>query len=184
LKKKLGVLISGQGSNLTAIHQNCLKNIINAEISCVISNKKDASGLEWAKQQNLPHYHLINEEEIVNTLQKHDIDLVILAGYMKLISGTLLNAYPHKVLNIHPSLLPSFKGLHAQKKAFEYGVKISGCTVHIVTTEMDSGPILMQKAVEVKESDTVESLSKRILKEEHILYSQAINTYINKGIPQ
>ncbi|OGC04101.1 phosphoribosylglycinamide formyltransferase [candidate division WOR-1 bacterium RIFOXYA12_FULL_43_27] len=175
--KQIGVLISGRGSNLQAIIDAGLP------VAVVISNDPSAFGLERAKKHNIPAV-IINhkdykdkntyELEIVKVLQKHKVDLVCLAGYMRIVGEVLLQNYPNKILNIHPALLPSFPGLHSQKQALAHGVKISGCTVHFVDEGCDTGPIIMQAAVPVVENDTEETLSARILEQEHIIYPQAI----------
>ena len=182
-KLKLGILISGRGSNLTAVIKNCIKNTINAEVCVVISNKKEAKGLQSASNSNIPAIHIspkdyksnnAYETDVINTLEAHNVNLVVLAGYMKLVGDPLLKRYANRMINIHPSLLPAFKGLDAQQQALDYGVKITGCTVHYVTKEMDAGPIILQTAVPVKDDDTIDTLSERILIEEHQLLSQAI----------
>jgi phosphoribosylglycinamide formyltransferase-1 len=187
---KIGVLISGRGSNLQAIHEAIQSGTLQATIAVVVSNKKEAPALTWATAQGLPCvFHdpkpfsgTTNSREsydraIVEILWNHGVDLVILAGYMRIVTTTLINAYEWKIMNIHPSLLPAFPGLSAQQQALEWGVKVSGCTVHFVTEGVDEGPIILQAALPVSEDETVESLSARILKEEHRIYSQAIQLY-------
>ena len=182
---RIAVFISGRGSNFMALHENIKKGIIkDAEISVVFSNKEDAKGLDYAKKENIeviviPSKDYNNRQEydkkIVEALKPYNIDLICLAGYMRIVTHELIKAYENKIINIHPALLPSFKGLHAQKQALEYGVKYSGCTVHFVDDGMDSGAIILQKIVEVYDDDTEETLSERILKQEHIAYSEAVS---------
>lgn len=181
----IAVFISGRGSNFIALHENIKKGVIkNAEISVVFSNKEDALGLDYAKKENIeviviPSKDYNNRQEydkkIVEALKPYNIDLICLAGYMRIVTDELISTYENKIINIHPALLPSFKGLHAQKQALEYGVKYSGCTVHFVDGGMDSGAIILQKVVEVYDDDTEETLSERILKQEHIAYSEAVS---------
>lgn len=190
-KGKVAVLLSGRGSNFEAIYQNSLKDGANFEVVAVISNKKKARGLETARQYGLPAYHVSPrkfadktgyEKEIVTLLKRHDTELVCLAGYMRLVGPTLLNSYPGKIVNIHPALLPAFPGLDAQKQALNYGVKVSGCTVHFVDAGVDTGPIILQQAVPLEEGDDEESLSKRILEQEHRLYSRGISLYFENRL--
>jgi phosphoribosylglycinamide formyltransferase-1 len=179
---RLGVLLSGRGSNFRSIHQAILDGKLAAEIACVVSNVPQAAGLEYARAQGLAAYALNSQgiprqefdRQVLALLQNHQVDLVILAGYMRLLSPAFIAAYRGRILNIHPSLLPSFKGLDAQRQAFDYGVKYTGCTVHYVDEGLDSGPILAQRVVPVLPGDTVETLSARILAEEHQLYPEAI----------
>ncbi len=179
----LGVLISGRGSNLQAILNNIKNGSLSASVSVVISNRKDAIGLKHAEEHGVACVFVDRksfnsksdyEKVVVSTLKKHSVQLVVLAGYMLLVGPVLLGEYENRVVNIHPSLLPSFPGLDAQKQALEYGVKFSGCTVHFVDEGMDTGPIILQAAVPVLDDDTEESLSSRVLKEEHKLYPAAI----------
>lgn len=182
---RIAVFVSGRGSNFMALHENIKKGIIrDAEISVVFSNKEDAKGLDYAKKENIeviviPSKDYNNRQEydkkIVEALKPYNIDLICLAGYMRIVTHKLIKAYENKIINIHPALLPSFKGLHAQKQALEYGVKYSGCTVHFVDDGMDSGAIILQKIVEVYDDDTEDTLSERILKQEHIAYSEAVS---------
>ncbi len=185
---KLGVFISGRGSNMNAILQNIQQKKLDAVVSVVICNRKNAKGLEVATSNDIPAFTILPETysshndyelAIIKIIKEYDIDLIILAGYMKLIKSPLLSAYHNRILNIHPSLLPSFKGLNAQKQALDYGVKVSGCTVHYVVEEMDAGPIVMQSAVPVLEDDTEDTLSSRILLEEHRIYSESIQQVID-----
>jgi phosphoribosylglycinamide formyltransferase 1 len=187
--KNLGILLSGRGSNFEAIAKNVVAGKIpDARIAVVISNKTDAGGLETARRLGLsalaiPSKGKAREEhdrEAVAALKEHKVDLVCLAGYMRLLSPWFVQQFPQKILNIHPSLLPSFPGLEAQEQAFAYGVKVSGCTVHFVDEELDHGAIILQKNVPVLDSDDEHSLSARILEQEHIAYSEAINIVLNK----
>ena len=179
---KLGILLSGRGSNFEAIARNVQAGKIPAEIAIVISNKADALGLARAKEMGLQTRFIPSkgkdrvafDREVAAVLREYQVDLVCLAGFMRILSPYFIQAFPRRILNIHPALLPSFAGEDAQKQALDYGVKISGCTVHIVDEDKDTGPIVCQAAVPVEDSDTVETLSARILKEEHRLYSEAI----------
>jgi len=182
--KNLGILLSGRGSNFEAIARNVAAGRIpDARIAVVISNKTEAAGLEIARRLGLtalviPSKGKQREEhdrEVVAALQQHKIDLVCLAGYMRLLSPWFVQQFPRRILNIHPSLLPAFPGLEAQEQAFAYGVKISGCTVHFVDEELDHGAIIVQKAIPVLDTDDEHSLAARILEQEHIAYSEAIN---------
>jgi phosphoribosylglycinamide formyltransferase-1 len=180
---KLGILISGRGSNMSAIAEAVENGTIpKAEIAVVISDKPSALGLRTAQEKGIetlavPRNGRTREEhdaEIIAELKKRGVELVCLAGYMRLLSKDFIRAFPHQIINIHPSLLPSFKGLDAQKQAFDYGVKFTGCTVHFVDEELDHGAIIAQKVVEVKDDDTAQTLSARILEQEHQLYVEAI----------
>lgn len=182
--KNLGILLSGRGSNFEAIANNVAAGTIpNARIAVVISNKPDAGGLEVAKRMGLeaqviPSKGKAREEhdrEVVAALQRHKVDLVCLAGYMRLLSPWFVQQFPRQILNIHPSLLPAFPGLEAQEQAFAYGVKITGCTVHFVDEELDHGAIIVQKAVPVLDTADEHTLAARILEQEHVAYSEAIN---------
>ena len=180
--KRIGILLSGRGSNFEAIADSVAAGRLDAEIAAVISNRPAARGLEIARERGLPALCIpskdVPREEydrlIVAELKSRQVDLVCLAGFMRLLSAEFCQAFPMRILNIHPSLLPAFPGLDAQKQALEYGVKISGCTVHFVDPQLDAGPIVLQAAVPVLEDDTPDSLSARILAEEHRIYSQAI----------
>jgi phosphoribosylglycinamide formyltransferase 1 len=180
--KRLGILLSGRGSNFEAIADNVAAGKIDAEIAVVISNRPEARGLEAARQRGLPAVCIpskgldrnIYDGMLAEELKKRAVDLICLAGYMRLLSAGFIREFPGRVLNIHPSLLPSFPGLDAQHQALEHGVKVTGCTVHFVDEYLDAGPILVQAAVPVLDDDTVETLSARILKEEHRIYSEAI----------
>jgi len=183
---KLGVLISGNGSNLQSIIDNIEKGSLKAVIKIVISNNPDAYGITRAKKHGIAFTVLKNSDfeskedydaELIRTLKNHGVELVILAGFMRIISPTVLKAFPGKIMNIHPALLPSFPGLHGQKQAVDYGVKFSGCTVHFVDEGMDTGPIIIQCAVPVLDDDTEDTLAARILKEEHKIYPRAIQLF-------
>jgi phosphoribosylglycinamide formyltransferase 1 len=182
--KKLGILLSGRGSNFEAIANNVASGKIpNAHIAVVISNKPDAGGLEIAKRMGLEALVIASkgkqredhDREVVAALQGHKVDLVCLAGYMRLLSPWFVQQFPRRILNIHPSLLPSFPGLEAQEQAFAYGVKVTGCTVHFVDEELDHGAIIVQKAIPVLDTDDEHTLAARILEQEHVAYSDAIN---------
>ncbi len=173
----IGVLISGRGSNLQSIIDACEKGLVPGKVAIVISNKADAYGLERARNHNIPTAVLSDESEMLNILKKHKVDLVCLAGYMKIVGKTLLEQFSGKMLNIHPSLLPLFPGLHGQRQALEHGAKVSGATVHFVDEGCDTGPVIIQASVPVKENDTEESLSARILEQEHKIYPQAIKLF-------
>lgn len=183
---KLGVLISGTGSNLQSIIDHIEKGSLKAIIKIVIANNPDAYGITRAKKHGIPVVVLKNGDfknkeefdlELIRILKNNCVDLVILAGFMRIITPTLLKAFPHKIMNIHPALLPSFPGVHGQRQAVDYGVKLSGCTVHFVDEGVDTGPIIMQKAVQVFDDDTEETLAARILKEEHKIYPRAIQFF-------
>lgn len=187
--KKLGILLSGRGSNFEAIARNVAAGKIpDARIAVVISNKSEAGGLETARRLGLnavaiPSKGKSREEHdraVVAALQEHRVDLVCLAGYMRLLSPWFVQQFSRKILNIHPSLLPSFPGLEAQEQAFAYGVKVSGCTVHFVDEELDHGPIIVQKTVPVLDADDEHTLAARILEQEHIAYSEAINLVLKE----
>ncbi|HEY6249441.1 MAG TPA: phosphoribosylglycinamide formyltransferase [Candidatus Angelobacter sp.] len=179
---KLGILLSGRGSNFEAIADSIQAGRLNAEIVIVISNRADAPGLESARRRGLnarliPSKGRIREEhdaEVIAALREAHVGLVCLAGYMRLLSSEFIRAFPDRILNVHPSLLPAFPGMDAQKQALEYGVKVSGCTVHFVDEHLDHGAIILQKIVPVVESDDVHSLSARILEQEHIAYTEAL----------
>ena len=181
--KHLGILLSGRGSNFEAIAKNVAAGRIpDARIAVVISNRTDARGIETARSLGLTALVIPSQgkdraehdREVVAALHKHQVDLVCLAGYMRLLSPWFVQQFPRRILNIHPSLLPAFPGLEAQEQAFVYGVKVSGCTVHFVDEELDHGPIIVQKAVSVLDSDDEHTLAARILEQEHIAYSEAI----------
>jgi len=171
---KIVILISGQGSNMEAIIKNCQAGKVDGKVELVISNKEDAPGLKAAQDLGIKTAFKKTEDEIIAEADKVRPDLICLAGYMKIVSPKFIRAYRNKIINIHPALLPAFPGLQVQKKALEHGVKFSGCTVHFVDEGCDTGPIIRQAVVPVLEGDTEESLSERILKEEHRIYSEAI----------
>ncbi len=184
--KKLGVLLSGRGSNFQAIARAVAAATLDAEIAVVISNRPDAPGLEIARSLGLKAVGLTSkgidretfDRQLVALLNEHEVDLVCLAGYMRLLSGYFVRSFPMRVLNIHPSLLPAFPGLDAQHQALLYGVKFSGCTVHFVDENLDSGSIVQQAVVPVLDGDTADTLSARILAEEHRIYPEAIGRVI------
>lgn len=179
---RIGILLSGRGSNFEAIARNVLEGKLDCEIGFVFSNKPSAPGLARARELGLPCGSIDSagrertafDTQVADLLQQHQVDLICLAGYMRLLSGNFVTAFAGRILNIHPSLLPAFPGLDAQYQALAHGVKMTGCTVHFVDENLDSGPILLQSAVPILDSDTVETLSARILVEEHRIYSEAI----------
>jgi len=180
---RLAILLSGRGSNFRAIDDAIVRGVLDAEIVCVISNRPDAAGIELARERR-HHAHVIDhreyasranhEEEVLRILATARPDYIVLAGYMRLLSADFVARYPNRILNIHPSLLPAFPGVGAQSQAVAYGAKISGCTVHFVDENLDAGPIIAQRCVEVREDDTGETLAARILVEEHIAYVDAL----------
>lgn len=180
--KKLGILLSGRGSNFEAIADSIKAGKLHAEIAIVISNRADAPGLESAKRRGLnaqliPSKGRVREEhdaDVIMALKHAQVDLICLAGYMRLLSPEFIRAFPNRIINIHPSLLPAFPGMDAQKQALEYGVKVTGCTVHFVDEHLDHGAIILQKTVPVLDGDDVHTLSARILEQEHTAYSEAI----------
>jgi len=180
---RLGILLSGRGSNFLAIARNIREGRLSCvEIAVVIANVAEAPGLSSAKDLGLPTALYVSkgrpraehDADLIACLQDHQVDLVCLAGYMRLLSPGFIAAFPNRILNIHPSLLPAFPGLDAQQQAFQYGVKVAGCTVHFVDEHLDHGAIVLQRAIPVVESDDAHSLSERILVEEHLAYSEAI----------
>jgi len=180
---RLGVLLSGRGSNFLAIAESIRAGRLpGVEIAVVISNVADARGLAHAREMGLRTKVLVSkgrkreehDADVAACLREHEVDLVCLAGYMRLLSPQFVAAFPHRILNIHPSLLPAFPGLDAQEQAFNYGVEVTGCTVHFVDEELDHGAIVVQRAVRVLASDDAHSLAERILKEEHLAYTEAI----------
>ena len=190
MNRRLGVLISGRGSNLKAIIDAIDDGRLDAQVAVVISNKKDARGLERAKRAGIETVALNHNDypsrqafdlAVVNELRTYDVGLVCLAGFMRVLSPVFVGAFPNAILNIHPSLLPSFVGLDAQQQAWDYGVKVSGVTVHIVTPELDDGPIVRQAVVSVQDGDTSDTLAARILAEEHRIYPEAIKTVLEGG---
>ena len=188
MKRRIGVLLSGRGSNFEALADSVASGRIpNAEIALVLSNREAAVGIEKAKARSLatkiiPSKGLEREtydRMVVAALSEAKVDLICLAGYMRLISPYFVAACPQKILNIHPSLLPSFPGLEAQKQALDYGVKFAGCTVHFVDENLDAGPIILQSVVPIEDADTEETLSARILREEHRIYSEAVKLILD-----
>jgi len=186
--KSLGILLSGRGSNFVAIADSIdAGHIPDARIAVVISNKADAPGIATARQRGLNaavipskgRPRAEHDREVVAALKQHGVDLVCLAGYMRLLSPWFVQQFPQQILNIHPSLLPAFPGLEAQEQAFAYGVKVSGCTVHFVDEELDHGAIIVQKTVPVLDSDDEHTLAERILEHEHIAYTEAINIVLS-----
>ncbi len=190
MKKRIAILLSGRGSNFEAIARNVASGAIGAEIAVVISNRPGAPGLEVAEQLGLPAVMIpsrgLQREEydglLVEELQRRQVDLVCLAGFMRFLSPVFVRAFPARILNIHPSLLPAFPGLEAPRQALEHGVKITGCTVHFVDEDLDHGPIILQTAVPVEDGDTLETLSTRILAEEHRIYTAAINLVLSGSV--
>jgi len=185
---KLGILISGRGSNMIAIVDAVESGEIpDSHVAVVISDKPDAAGLEKAREHGVETVVVErrgrsrdeHDAEIVVELKRRDVELVCLAGYMRLLSAAFVRSFPNRIINIHPSLLPSFPGLDAQKQALEHGVKITGCTVHYVDEYLDNGKIILQRAVEVKSGDTVETLSARILEQEHSAYVEAVSGIVS-----
>lgn len=185
---RLGVLVSGRGSNLQAIIDKSKSGEIDAEVAVVISDNPDAYALARAKEAGFEAIYLDPENErpvlkgnaednYIRVLKKHEVDLVCLAGFMRIVKEKIISEFKWKMINIHPSLLPSFKGLHAQKQALDYGVRFAGATVHFVTGDVDGGPVILQAVVPVYQDDTEEILSDRILKEEHRIYSEAIDLF-------
>lgn len=183
---KIGVLASGSGSNLQSIIDNSERGVLPIDIACVISNNVGAFALERARKHGIPALHIDHriftgreayDAALVETLHEYGVELVVLAGFMRIITPVLLDAFPAAVMNIHPALLPAFPGLHAQRQAIDYGVKVSGCTVHFVDAGTDTGPIIIQAAVPVMEGDTEETLSARIVTEEHRIYPEAVRLF-------
>ena len=188
MKKRIGVLLSGRGSNFVALADSIdAARIPNAEIALVLSNREGAPGIDRARERGLPTRVISSkglereayDRQVVAALQESRVDLICLAGYMRLLSPYFVAAFPNRILNIHPSLLPSFPGLESQRQALEYGVKFAGCTVHFVDENLDAGPIVLQSVVEVKDDDTDATLSERILKEEHRIYSEAVKIILD-----
>jgi phosphoribosylglycinamide formyltransferase 1 len=185
--KRLGVLLSGRGSNFEAIAESIAAGTLDAQIAVVISNRTSARGLEVARDRGItvvaiPSQGMDRETYdalLIEELRKHDVDLICLAGFMRLLSARFVAAFPGRILNIHPSLLPAFPGLDAQYQALQHGVKITGCTVHLVDELLDAGPIVLQAAVPVLDDDSIETLSDRILTEEHRIYSEAIGIILS-----
>ena len=185
----LGILISGTGSNMKSIVAACDAGEVPAEVAIVISNRADAPGIAWASEHGLEtavlsHKDFADREAhdlaIVERLREAGVEWVCLAGYMRLLSAVFVDAYPNRILNIHPALLPSFPGLHGQRQAWEHGVKVSGCTVHLVDLELDHGPIVVQRAVPVFDDDDSDRLAARILEQEHIAYPEALRALLTR----
>ena len=190
MNRRLGVLISGRGSNLQAIIDAIAGRRLDAEIAVVISNRAGAAGLARAREAGIetlciPHAGFASRDDfdraVAAGLHARGVSLVCLAGFMRLVGGPLLEAFPDRILNVHPSLLPAFPGVDAQRQALEHGVKVTGATVHLVTRELDGGPIVLQRAVPVRDDDTVESLSARIHAGEHPIYTDAIGLVLAGG---
>jgi phosphoribosylglycinamide formyltransferase-1 len=188
---RIAVLVSGRGSNLQAIIDSIENGYLHAQISIVISDISDAYALERAKTHGINAVHIdprgfdskgSYEAEVLKVLNSHNVQLVLLAGYMKILGKPLLTAYKNRILNIHPALLPAFPGIHAQEQAFKHGVKVAGCTVHFVDEELDGGPIILQKCVEVKEDDTEQTLAERILEQEHKIYPKAVKLFVENKL--
>jgi phosphoribosylglycinamide formyltransferase-1 len=187
----IAVLVSGRGSNLQAIIDSITSGYLKARISVVVSDVGDAYALLRAKKHGIDAVFVnpenfaskeLYETEILKVLKTHNAELVLLAGYMRILGKTLLLSYRNRILNIHPALLPAFTGLHAQKQAFDHGVKVAGCTVHFVDETLDGGPIILQKCVEVKEDDTSEMLADRILEQEHKIYPEAVKLFVENRL--
>ena len=186
--RRLAILLSGRGSNFVAIQEAIRRGDLNAEIVCVMSNVSDAPGLSRAREFGFPALFLSSQgmerteydRLLLDSFRRYDPAIVCLAGFMRILTPVFLRGYPGRVLNIHPSLLPSFPGLHAQRQALQHGVTVSGCTVHLVDEGVDTGPILLQRAVEVVDGDTEESLSARILQQEHRIYWRAIALVLDR----
>ncbi|MFH0903929.1 MAG: phosphoribosylglycinamide formyltransferase [Methanobacteriota archaeon] len=187
----IAVLVSGRGSNLQAMIDSIENGYLKARISVVISDIENAYALLRAKKHGIEAVFVepekysskeLYEKQVLAVLKKHNAELILLAGYMKILGKTLLLAYKDRILNIHPALLPAFSGLHAQKQAFEYGVKVAGCTVHFVDETLDGGAIILQRCVEVKEDDTDEKLADRILEQEHKIYPEAVKLFVENRL--
>lgn len=186
--KKIFIMLSGRGSNFLKIYENIKKGYLKAEICGVFSNKRDAKGIERAREFGLDTFIIeskglprrAHEEEVEKIIDKLNPDFIALAGYMRILSEEFVRKYKWKIINIHPALLPSFPGVEAQRQALEYGVKFSGCTVHFVDEGVDSGPIILQRVVPVFDNDNLEELEERILKEEHIAYSEALKILMER----
>ena len=184
MKKRIGVLLSGRGSNFVALAESVSAGRIpNAEIAIVVSNREGAPGIDKAKERGIPTRVIPSkgleretyDRQVDAVLREQKVDLICLAGYMRLLSPHFVASFPNRILNIHPSLLPSFPGLESQRQALEYGVKFAGCTVHFVDENLDAGPIVLQAAIPVRDEDTETSLAERILAEEHRIYTEAVN---------
>lgn len=190
MKKRLAILLSGRGSNFEAIADNIASGRLHAEIAIVISNREQAAGLASARARGIPAVCIpskgqdraIYDRQLLAELQKYSVDLVCLAGFLRLLTPEFIHSFPKGIVNVHPSLLPAFPGLDAQYQALVYGVKITGCTVHFVDEHLDAGPIILQASVPVLDDDTTETLSARILKEEHRIYSEAISLVLSGSV--
>jgi phosphoribosylglycinamide formyltransferase-1 len=187
----IAVLVSGRGSNLQAMIDSIENGYLKSRISVVISDIENAYALLRAKKHGIEAVFVdpekysskeLYEKQVLAVLRKNNAELILLAGYMKILGKTLLSAYKDRILNIHPALLPAFQGLHAQKQAFEYGVKVAGCTVHFVDETLDGGAIILQRCVEVKEEDTDETLADRILEQEHKIYPEAVKLFVENRL--
>jgi phosphoribosylglycinamide formyltransferase-1 len=187
----IAVLVSGRGSNLQAMIDSIENVYLKARISVVVSDVGNAYALERARKHGIEAVFVdpekysskdLYEKQVLAVLKKHNVELILLAGYMKILGKSLISAYKDRILNIHPALLPAFTGLHAQKQAFEYGVKVAGCTVHFVDETLDCGAIIMQRCVEVKEDDTDETLADRILEQEHKIYPEAVKLFVENRL--
>jgi phosphoribosylglycinamide formyltransferase-1 len=190
-KGRIAIFLSGRGSNFMAIHDAIVAGKINAEIVLVFSNKKEAPGLKIAQERNLETLYLnpkeypsreAYDEAIIQEIKKRNVDLICLAGYMKILTALFCNTFKNRIINIHPALLPSFPGLHVQQKAIDWGVRYSGATVHFVTAEVDMGPIILQAVVPVLQNDNEDTLSEKILKQEHQIYPEAVKLYFEGNI--
>jgi phosphoribosylglycinamide formyltransferase-1 len=187
---RLGILISGTGSNMKSIVTACEAGEVPAEVAIVVSNRADAPGIEWAAEHGLETVVMSHKDysgreahdrAVVERLHEAEVKWVCLAGYMRMLSAVFVDAFPNRILNIHPALLPSFPGLHGQQQAWEYGVKVSGCTVHLVDLELDHGPIVIQRSVPVLPEDDGSRLSARILEQEHIAYPEALKALLTRS---
>lgn len=187
----IAVIVSGRGSNLQAIIDSIENGYLKAQITVVISDVENAYALERARKHGIKAVFVnpkkfaskeLYEKEVLSILKTYGAELILLAGYMKIVGETLLMAYRSRILNIHPALLPAFPGLHAQKQAFDHGVKVAGCSVHFVDESLDGGPIILQRCVEVKEDDTAETLADRILEQEHKIYPEAVKLFVENRL--
>jgi len=189
VRARVAVLLSGRGSNLVALADACARGEVPAEVVLAVSNRADAAGLERAAERGIAAVAILSrgrtredhEREVVAALRRAGVEWVCLAGYMRLLSPWFVEQFPRRVLNIHPALLPSFPGLDGQRQAWEHGVKVSGCTVHLVDAGLDSGPIVAQRAVPVLDGDTVDDLAHRILEQEHVAYPEALRRLLTRS---
>lgn len=188
---RIGVLISGRGSHLRNLIARCRDGEIDAQVVLVISNKENAPGLKYASEAGIESIALSHnlfparetyDEQLAQVLNQHNIDLVCLAGFLRLLSPAFVKKFPMRIMNVHPSLLPAFPGLHAQEQALEYGVKITGCTVHFIDEGLDSGPIILQNTIEVSPQDTADTLSERLLPLEHKTYAEAVKLFFENRL--